>query len=335
VTHPHIRHCAALLALILLAACGGGGPSGPPIRFTVPAGSGLSVVADTLEARQIVKSAGRFKLYARSKRAAARIQPGVYEMRRGTEWAEILRKLTTGDVVKTRVVIPEGWTVMQVAPRLAKAAGVSADSALNLLSSEDAAKRRKVPGPTLEGYLYPATYVFPLGTSVDRMVDAMVGRYRRVWTPAMRARAQALQMDERQVVTLASIVEREAKVWGERPTIAAVYHNRLRVGMRLQADPTVQYALGGNRARLLYRDIDAVKDNRYNTYTHAGLPPGPIASPSAGAIQATLNPAPVDFVYFVARPNGTHVFTRTLAEHNAAKRASQAEARARTAAPAR
>jgi len=335
VTHAHLRHCAAFIALILLAACGGGGPSGPPVRFTVPAGSGLSTVADTLEAREIVRSATRFKLYARGKRAAARIQPGIYEMQRGTGFAEILRKLTTGDVVKTRVVIPEGWTVMQVAPRLAKAAGIPADSALKLLSSEDAAKRRKVPGPTLEGYLYPATYVFPLGTPVDRMVDAMVGRYRRVWTPEMRARAQALQMDERQVVTLASIVEREAKVWSERPTIAAVYHNRLRIGMRLQADPTVQYALGGNRARLLYRDIDSVADNPYNTYRHAGLPPGPIASPSAGAIQATLNPAPGDFLYFVARPNGTHVFTRTLAEHNAAKRASQAEARARAAAPAR
>jgi UPF0755 protein len=97
----------------------------------------------------------------------------------------------------------------------------------------------------------------------------------------------------------------------------------------------VQYALGGNRARLLYRDIESVRASPYNTYTHAGLPPGPIASPSTGAIQATLNPAAVDFVYFVARPNGTHVFTRTLAEHNAAKRASQAEARARAAAPAR
>jgi UPF0755 protein len=324
-----LRTRAALLALALLAACGGGGPSGPPVRFTVPAGSGLSSIADTLAAREIIPSAGRFKIYARSKGAAARIQPGVYEVRRGTEYAEILRKLTAGDVVKTRVVIPEGWTISQVAPRLAKAAGIPADSALELISSPDAAKRRNVPGPTLEGYIYPATYVFPLGTSVDRMVDAMVGRYRRVWTPAMRAQAQALGMDEREVVTLASIVEREAKVWSERPTIAAVYHNRLKIGMRLQADPTVQYALGGNRARLLYRDIDSVADNPYNTYRHAGLPPGPIASPSAGAIQATLQPAPADYLYFVARPNGTHVFTRTLAEHNAAKRASQAESRAR------
>lgn len=334
-TFRPLRAGVALLALATLAACGGGKPSGPPIRFTVPPSSGLSAVADTLEAREIIGSAGRFKIYARGKGAAAKIQPGIYEMRRGTEWAEILRKLTTGDVVKTRVVVPEGFTIHQIAPRLAKAAGVPADSALKLLASEAAAKRRNVPGPTLEGYLYPATYVFPLGTPVDRMVDAMVGRYRRVWTPAMRAQAQKLGMSEREVVTLASIVEREAKVWTERPTIAAVYHNRLRIGMRLQADPTVQYALGGNRARLLYRDIDSVADNPYNTYRHAGLPPGPIASPSAGAIQATLQPAPGDFLYFVARPNGTHVFTRSLAEHNAAKRASQAEARARATAPSR
>jgi UPF0755 protein len=322
-----------LLALALLAACGGGTPSGPPVRFTVPRASGLNAVADTLAAREIVSSAARFKIYARTQGAASRIQPGVYEVRRGTGWDEILRKLTTGDVVKTRVVIPEGWTVQQIAPRLATAAGIPADSAARLLSTPDAAERRKVPGPTLEGYLYPATYVFPLGTAMDRMVDAMVTRYRRAWTPEMRARARALKMSEREVVTLASIVEREAKVWSERPTIAAVYHNRLRVGMRLQADPTVQYALGSNRARLLYRDIDSVADNPYNTYRHAGLPPGPIASPSTGAIQATLNPAAVDYVYFVARPNGTHVFTRTLAEHNAAKRASQAEAR--RAAPSR
>ena len=333
-TSTPLRAGAAILALVSLAACGST-PSGPPVRFTVPAGSGLSAVADTLEAREIVGSAGRFKLYARGKGAATRIQPGVYEVRRGTPWAEILRKLSTGDVVRTRVVIPEGWTVQQIAPRLAQAAGVPADSALRLLQGTDAARRRKVPGPTLEGYLYPATYVFPLGTPVDRMVDAMVGRYRSVWTPALRARAQALGMDEREVVTLASIVEREAKVWSQRPTIAAVYHNRLRIGMRLQADPTVQYALGGNRARLLYRDIDSVADSPYNTYRRAGLPPGPIASPSAGAIQATLQPAAGDWLYFVARPNGTHVFTRTLAEHNAAKRASRSEARRGTPAPAR
>lgn len=322
-----LRAFVAILGLMTLAACGGGNPTGDPIRFTVPRGAGLSSVTDTLAAREIISGTTRFKLYARI-RGGTKIQPGVYEVRRGTAWGEILDKLSRGDVVKTRVVIPEGFTLRQIAPRLATAAGIPADSALAIVTDSGAVAKYGVPGPSLEGYLYPATYVFPMGTPVDRMVREMVRGYKNAWTPAMRQRAQALGMDEREVVALASIVEREARVWSERPTISAVYHNRLKKGMRLQADPTVQYALPNPKARLLYSDIEAVADNPYNTYARAGLPPGPIASPSKGAIEAALNPAAVDYLYFVARPNGTHVFTRTLAEHNAAKRASQAEARA-------
>ena len=331
---------AALTVVLALAACGegegGGNPEGPPIRVTVPAGSGLAAVADSLEGKGIVESAERFGRYARGQDADTRIKPGIYEFQRGTAWGEIVEKLVTGDVVKVRIVVPEGFTLRQIAARLSANASVPADTVLARLTADSAAARYGVPGPTLEGYLYPATYTFPLGTSWEAMVREMVRTYQAQWTPAMRERAKALGMSEREVVTLASIVEREARVWDERPTIAAVYHNRLKVGMRLQADPTVQYALGTQRARLLYRDIERVRDNPYNTYARAGLPPGPIASPSKGAIEATLNPAPADFLYFVARPNGTHVFTRTLAEHNAAKRAAQREAReARQQQPAR
>ncbi|HEU0051575.1 MAG TPA: endolytic transglycosylase MltG [Longimicrobium sp.] len=331
-----LSHFRTLALAVLLAACAdkGGNPTGPPLRVTVPAGSGLGAVADSLAAREIVADAGDFRSFARSKGAAEKIQPGIYEFRRGDAFEDIVEKLVNGDVVKVRVVIPEGWTLRQIAARLAANTGVKADSLQAALSADSAAKKYGVPGPTLEGYLYPATYVFPLGTKPDSMVREMVRSYKRVWTPEMRERAKALGMSETEVVALASIVEREAKVWTERPTISAVYHNRLKQRMRLQADPTVQYALGQQRARLLYRDIRSVADDPYNTYTHAGLPPGPIASPSKGAIEAALNPAAVDFLYFVARPNGTHVFTRTLAEHNAAKRAAQREARAaRPAAP--
>jgi UPF0755 protein len=154
-------------------------------------------------------------------------------------------------------------------------------------------------------------------------VRVLTRRYQQVWTPALRARADSVGMNEREVVTLASIIETEAKVWDERPVVSAVYNNRLRIGMRLQADPTVQYALGSRQSRLLYSHIRDVADHPYNTYTKSGLPPGPIASPSGGSIRAALYPADVPFLYFVARPDGTHVFTRTLAEHNAAKRQSQ------------
>jgi len=327
----HLRTLALAALLALTAACatdGGGDPHGPPVRVTVPAGATLGRVSADLATRGIVESAKKFRRFADSKDAAAKLKPGVYEFRAGEKWSVIVDKLVRGDVVKARVVVPEGWTSRQIAARLAAALGGNADSVHARLADTAAARKYGVPGPTLEGYLYPATYVFPIGTPVDKAVEEMVRRYQRAWTPQMRAQMQAQGITERDAVALASIVEREAKDWHERPTIAAVYRNRLKKNMRLQADPTVQYALGGQRARLLYRDIASVSGDPYNTYTHAGLPPGPIASPSQGAIQAALNPAPVDFLYFVARPNGTHVFTRTLAEHNAAKRASRAETRA-------
>lgn len=307
--------------LILLAAagvaagCGKGEGSGDPVRFTVPRGAGLSAVADTLGTRDVVGSPGAFKLYARAKGAAARLQPGIYEVRPGAAFDHILEKLTTGDVVKARLVIPEGWDLRGIAPRLAGATGLPADSVLSLLMDPAQAERYGVPGPTLEGYLYPATYVFPLGSSLDALLRDLTGRYRRAWTPQMRARADSLGMSEREVVTLASIVEKEAKVWEERPAIAGVYHNRLRRGMRLEADPTVQYAVGEHQRRLLRRHIEETAADPYNTYRNPGLPPGPIASPSAGAIAATLNPAEHDYLFFVARGDGSHVFTRTFAEH--------------------
>jgi UPF0755 protein len=216
--------------------------------------------------------------------------------------------------------VPEGWTLAQISERAGTLLGIPADSLLRLATTEGAAERFGVPGPTLEGYLYPATYTLPVGAAPDMLLRTMVERYRRAWTPEMRERADSLSMTEREIVTLASIIEKEARVWQERPVISAVYHNRLRIGMRLQADPTVQYALGTHQTRLLYSHIDDVADNPYNTYRHAGLPPGPIASPSRGAIEAALHPAEVDFLYFVARPDGTHIFTRSLAEHNAARR---------------
>ncbi len=301
-----------------VAACGGDA-EGPPVRFTIPEGTGLSAVADTLATRDIIEWPGLFRLYGQAKGASGDIKPGVYEVQAGTAWGEILEKLVDGDIVRESLVVPEGWTATQIATRIAALSEIPADSVMPLLLDTAAAGEHGVPGPTLEGYLYPATYVLPVGISASATVQAMVRRYKQVWTSELRALADSAGLSEREVVTLASIVEKEAKRWTERDTIAAVYRNRLRIGMPLQADPTVQYALGSHQRRLLYSHIADVADNPYNTYTHAGLPPGPIASPSEGSIRAVLQPADVPYLYFVARPDGTHVFTRSLAEHNAAK----------------
>lgn len=319
---PAFSRAAALALLLLVGACGGS-PSGEPVRFTVPPGSGLSTVTDTLAAREIVGWAAGFKTYARMRGNSRAIKPGVYEIQRGTGWGEILERLVSGDVIEVALVVPEGWTSMQIAARVAKTFNVPADSVETIFLDSAFASRLGVPGPTLEGYLYPATYSFPITTRPRDIAATLVRRYKQVWTPQLRARADSLGLSEREVVTLASIVEKEAKQWGERDTIAAVYHNRLRIGMPLQADPTVQYALGAHQSRLLYSHIRDVRDHPYNTYTHRGLPPGPIASPSEGAIEAVLAPATVPFLYFVAEPSGSHVFTRSLAEHNAAKRRIQ------------
>lgn len=309
-----------LAGTLALVGCGSDGPpEGETIRFTVPQGSGFGAVTDTLESRGIVEWPTIFRLYARYKGAERAIKPGVYEIEHDISWSELLDKMVRGDVVQVTVAVPEGWTLAQIAPRIAQASESPADSILEALLDEAAAERYGVPGPTLEGYLYPATYVFPLGSTADTMVRGMVARYSQVWTPDRLAMADSAGLTPREVVTLASIVEKEARSWGERDTIAAVFRNRLRIGMPLQADPTVQYALGVHQSRLLYAHIDSVADHPYNTYTQRGLPPGPIASPSTGAIDATLNPADVSFLYFVARPNGTHIFTRSLAEHNAAR----------------
>jgi UPF0755 protein len=313
-----IRGLAVVFLLGTVAACGGS-PHGPPVRFTVPQGAGLSAVTDTLASREIIEWPVLFRLYTQAKGSAGSLKPGVYEVRAGTAWSAILEKLVSGDIVRESLVIPEGWTATQIAARIAETAQLPTDSVLPLLLDTSAARAHEVPGPTLEGYLYPATYVLPVGISAGKTIEAMVARYRSVWTPELRALADSAGLSEREVVTLASIVEKEAKRWTERDTIASVYRNRLRIGMPLQADPTVQYALGEHQQRLLYAHIRDVADNPYNTYTHAGLPPGPIASPSEGSIRAVLAPAETDYLYFVARADGSHHFSRSLAEHNNAK----------------
>ena len=318
IRYRRLTAVAALLFASVLSGCGGE-PTGDPLRFTVPEGASFGAITDTLAAREIIEWPTIFKVYARYQGAATSVKPGTYEVQRGLAWSDLLEKLVEGDVVRATIAVPEGWTLAQIAERLAAQTGEPADSLLTVLLSDSVAERYGVPGPSLEGYIYPATYVFPVGTSADVMVRTMVGRYQQVWNDTRRARADSLELSELEVVALASIVEKEARVWGERDTIAAVFTNRLRIGMPLQADPTVQYALGTHQTRLLYAHIDSVADHPYNTYRRAGLPPGPIASPSEGAIDAVLHPADVPYLYFVARPDGRHIFTRTLADHNRAR----------------
>lgn len=317
---------AGVLALAWLLR---GHPSGEPSHVVVPRGASLGAIADSLAAYEAVRWPRGFQWYARLLGADDEIKAGTYAVRHGEGWARMLRRLVDGDVVTIAITIPEGATARLIAPRLALITGDPPDKILRALLDSARAAELGVPGPTLEGYLYPETYRFALGLPLDEVIPELVRSYRAVWTPERRARADSLDWSEREVVTLASIVEAEALRDSELPIISAVYHNRLARRMRLQADPTVQYALEERRSRLLYKHIEQTRDHPYNTYHNYGLPPGPIGSPSALAIDAALNPADVPYLYFVARGDGYHVFTGSLRQHINAKNRIARERRRR------
>jgi UPF0755 protein len=298
---------------------------GEVIEVVVDPGSGAHAIGRRLRELGLVRYPRAFALTARLRGIESSLKAGRYHVAAGSRWSDILDMMARGAVVTFPLTVPEGFTLREIAPRVEEATGVAADSVLRLAADSAFAAAVGVPGPTLEGYLFPDTYRFAEGVDPAEVLREMVGRYAVFWTPAKRARLDSLGMTERELVTLASIVEEETRVAEERPVIAGVYANRLEIGMLLQADPTVQFALGEPRERLLYADIDRVADHPYNTYTHAGLPPGPIASPGAAALDAALYPADVPYLFFVARPDGTHEFTRTNREHVNARNRIQRE----------
>ena len=312
-----MKRFAALCCLCLLCiSCGT--PSGAPIRVIVPKGASFSVATDSLHGAGLVGSPFFFKLYARAKQTDRNIKPGTYLIKRGTPWSEILAALHGGHGLVNTITIPEGFTISRIAPMLAQALSVPVDSVNAAVRDTAMLRRLEIPTPTLEGYLFPDTYAFPDGTRPRDAVLEMVKRFEREWKPEWTARLPETGMSRHEIVTLASIVEREAKIATERPVIAAVYLNRLREKMLLQADPTVQYARGQHTTRLLLKDLEV--DSPYNTYKYPGLPPGPIASPGGPSLNAALYPAKVSYRYFVAAPDGHHEFRNTLDEHNEAVR---------------
>jgi len=306
--------------MVLALACTDAPVTGNPVRFTVPEGAGFSAVADTLLARGLISSPFRFRLLARLTRGDRTIQAGIYDILPGTGQRQILRILREGRVASTRITIPEGLTLVEIAGLAAQRLALPAESVL--AAAADPALRRELGLETasLEGFLLPETYTLPLPVTAGELLEAMTGEFARRWQPGWDARLDTMGLSRLELITLASIVEGEARHDDERAVIAGVYHNRLRIGMPLQADPTVQYAIqlktGRRKPRLYFKDYDF--PSPYNTYLHPGLPPGPVNSPGIESIEATLYPARVPWLYFVAKPDGHHQFSRTLAEHNRA-----------------
>ncbi|HKG95497.1 MAG TPA: endolytic transglycosylase MltG [Gemmatimonadaceae bacterium] len=310
---------AALCCLTTLAACGGGGGSGAPIRVVIPPGSSMRAAAESLDRAGVVRSARLFRAYAGARGRDRTLKPGTYEFRRGASYADLLSAMTGGKAVVHTITIPEGYALVQIVPLLARTIEAPPESVAAAVGDTVLRRRLDVPTPTLEGYLFPATYKFSVGTTPRAAVEEMVREFEKRWKPAWNDRLQAMAISRHDIVTLASIVEKEARRPEERSVIAAVYYNRLKRGMLLQADPTVQYSLGKHVQRVYYKDLDV--ESPYNTYKHAGLPPGPIASPGAASIEAALYPANVPYLFFVAHPDGHHEFRTTFEEHRQARQA--------------
>jgi UPF0755 protein len=309
------RGTVVLLAALAMAC---GRAPGRPVRVTVPPGASMRVVADSLSRAGVIGSARLFRLYAVVRRDDRDIKAGTYMLRRGSSYGVALDAIHGGKGLVHTVTIPEGFSLVQIIPLFASKLGIPADSLEAAVRDTALLHQLDVPTPTLEGYVFPDTYIFPDQTTARMAIATTIRRFEQVWLPAWTARLDTIALSRHDVMTLASIVEKEARLSEERPAIAAVYMNRLRDHMLLQADPTVQYALGEHQSRVLYKHLEV--ESAYNTYKHAGLPPGPIASPGRASIIAALYPANVPYKYFVALPDGHHEFRSDYAGHEAARR---------------
>jgi len=302
---------AAVATIAALAACHLPVP-GPPAWVVIPDDAPLPVVAESLAVHRIVTSASRFERFARMGRRHRGIKPGIYHLKSGLPMGRVLAALRRGAPPGGTVVVRERMTLHELAAELDQVVGTDSDELF--AAARDSALRARVgtSGATIEGYLYPTEYYVlrsvPILDVLTQMADTFLAR----WDTSWNARLDSLDLTRDEAVTLASIIAGEMPHPDERLVVSSVYHNRLARGMRLQADPTVVYALG-ERRRLTFDDYRI--DSDYNTYQIKGLPPGPIGEPSVESIEAALYPADTDYLYFVGGWSGRHYFSATYREH--------------------
>ena len=333
-TPRRVRRSAALLVLLLVAALAtvfgiaytiellgpvSGNPHAPTVLVTIPTGKSARQIGEILYRRHLIRSPVSFVLASRMDHLSGEMHAGHYALSPAMPPRQIAALMALGETAENVVTVPEGFTVRQIARRLAQAGLVDETQFLTL--AETQGRTFKVrgwspPNANLEGYLFPDTYSVPRGATPREILQMMLANFdARVVVPLGKEAARA-PGGLPETITLASLVEREAEVDSDRPLIAAVYRNRLKTGMRLQCDATVQYALPVHKARLFYADLRV--ESPYNTYLHPGLPPTPIACPGLPSIEAALHPAKVNYLFYVAGPGGRHVFSATLSQQEQA-----------------
>lgn len=284
-----------------------------PIQLKIVRGMSSQAIANQLVRKKLVRSSWVFLFTTHLSDVSHRLQVGTYQLSGAMSIPQIIDHLRSGKVITHQLVVPEGLTVAQISKLWEKEGFGTAAVFDETASNSKWRSGYKIEATTLEGYLFPNTYHFPDGAPAELIIRTMLDEFEQQWTPEMSVEAKALGFSKHEIITLASIIEAEARIPEERPLISSVFHNRLRRGWKLQADPTALYGLG-NPDRPP-RAADLRTDTPYNTYLYQGLPPGPICNPGIASILAALRPVSADYMYFVAIGNGKHHFSRTLREH--------------------
>lgn len=299
-----------------------------PVEFEIKRGATYRQVVDSLAQRGMVRDRWIFSLLGRVSGIDRKIKAGYYTLWGSmTPW-QVFGAIRLGKIVEYEITIIPGDSLREIADKFVALGMTSRENFLTLCVSRDILEAYEVDAPSLEGYLFPDTYRFPKGLDAREVLTMMVNRLRESYEPELMLRMLDMNLTENDILTMASIIEKEAATNEERPVISAVYHNRLRRNMPLQADPTSVYGVKSSKERITKEDIQ--RKTPYNTYIIRGLPPGPIASPGLESIVAALNPAEAPYLYFVSNNDGTHTFSVTLGEHHEAVRSYRDMKKAKT-----
>jgi UPF0755 protein len=288
-----------------------------PVEVKIKPGFSLRIIADTLESKGLIKKKEDFILANKLFRNVNRLKAGRYNIPAGMSVYEIMNIIVNGRTSNIKVVIQEGLISTQIASILSKKVETDSVTFIKLLSDTSIVKQFDIRSNSLEGYLFPNTYFFYWGISEKEIINILLKEFNRNFSDSLKTIAKDKGWTIHQIITLASIIEGEALIDSERAIISSVYHNRLQKGMLLQADPTIQYIIPDGPRRLLIKDLAI--DSPFNTYIYPGLPPGPVNNPGKNSLVAAITPAKTDYLFFVAKGDGSHIFSKTLSEHLRAK----------------
>ena len=289
--------------------------------FQIPTGSSLYKVSKILKKNKIIKNETSFILAVTLMGYEKKLQAGKFNLQKDTNNFQLIKKLVYGNESLVSVTVLEGWSLNQISEEIEKKIGIKQIDFLEVSRHPQFLKKLGIAAKSLEGYLFPETYFFSERVSPESIIETMVFQFKKNFSTDFKNRMREIGFNEIEVITLASIIEGEAIFDIERSKVSSVYHNRLKKGMKLQADPTIQYIIEGPPRRLLNKDLKI--ESPYNTYLNYGLPPGPINNPGLQSIKAALFPKETNFYYFVAKGDGYHTFTQTEKEHKIAKKKFQ------------